>query len=100
MSTKLDGKFSCDENGLFNTVSGERIPSDEPLFLIRARDHHAYDTLMHYRSLCLSDCNDLHVAGIDQTIRKFIAFANDHPERMKEPGKTRHLRLEDQLNEG
>ena len=36
----------------------------------------------------------LHLAGIKQQIRKFIEFRNAHPERMKQPGVTRHLKLE------
>ena len=93
-SRKIDGKFSTDGAKIFNTVSGEEILDDEPLFLLRARDNNAYDTLMHYLALCGDTCNDLHLEGIKQTIREFIAFNNDHPERMKQPGITKHLKLE------
>jgi len=93
-SAKLDGKFSCDGQGVFNTVSGERIPSDEPLFLLRGRDHHALSAIHHYIEVCASDCNDLHLAALSQTEHKFARFAVEHPERMKEPGKTRHVKLE------
>jgi hypothetical protein len=91
----IDGKFGIAEGGkIVNLVSGAEIPPDEPLFLLRARDHNSYDTLIHYLNLCTGECNQLHLAGIKQTIRKFIDFANTHPERMKQPGVTRDLKLE------
>lgn len=90
----IDGKFGISGDKIVNLVSGEEIPRDEPLFILRARDNNAYDTLMHYLSLCQAECNSLHLEGIKQTIRKFIAFTKEHPERMKQPGITRHLKLE------
>jgi hypothetical protein len=91
----IDGKFGIRDEQIINLVSGEAVPEDEPLFLLRARDRHAYDTLMHYLHLCEGDCNDLHLEGIKQRIRKFTDFASAHPERMKQPGVTRHLKLDE-----
>ncbi len=91
---QVDGKFSTDGTGLFNTVSGERIPDDEPLFILRARDHHALAAIHAYQGVCEPECNGLHLAGIQQVREKFCRFAAEHPERMKQPGATRHLRLE------
>ena len=91
----LDGKFSCDGQRVFNTVSGENIPADEPLFLMRARDHHALAAIHAYQESCEKDCNDLHMAGIKQAREKFCQFSADHPDRMKQPGVTRHLKLEE-----
>lgn len=91
---RVDGKFSTDGTGLFNTVSGERIPDDEPLFILRARDHHALAAIHAYQEACESECNDLHMSGIQQVREKFCQFAANHPERMKQPGVTRHLRLD------
>src|SRR5262245_9192874 len=67
----LGGKFGVRFDGhsiaLVNLVSGEVIPDDEPLFLLRGRDLHGYDTLMHYLALCRDEgCNELHLAGIKQ----------------------------------
>jgi hypothetical protein len=94
---KIDGKFSCDGTRIFNTVSGEEMPSDEPRFIIRGRDRNALDALLKYRRSCVSDgCNDLHLAGIDNVIAAFEKFVLEHPDRMKEPGVTRHLKLEEQ----
>lgn len=90
----IDGKFGIRGTAIVNLVSGEEIPQDEPLFLLRARDHHAIATLSKYLDFARFDCNDLHLAGIQQVLERFKAFQREHPERMKQPGKTRHLKLE------
>jgi hypothetical protein len=93
---KIDGKFSVRNGQIVNRVSNEPIPEDEPLFLLRGRDHNAYDAILNYLQLCLDNgCNDLHLAGIRQTVQTFIEFRHSHPERMKQPGITKHLKLED-----
>jgi hypothetical protein len=91
---KIDGKFSTDGTRVFNTVSGIDIPEDEPLFIPRARDRNALFALREYLQACRFQCNDLHLAGIIQTIAKFESFRLHHPELMKQPGITRHLKLE------
>jgi hypothetical protein len=92
---KIDGKFSTDGERIFNTVSGETVPDDEPLFLLRGRDENAVALLTSYLNICVKrGCNELHQAGIEQVFDKFLRFKNDHPERMKQPGITRHLKLE------
>lgn len=90
----IDGKFSTDGVRIFNTVSEEEIPDDEPLFLLRARDWYALVAINAYQGATESECNDLHKAGIQQVREKFCQFAAEHPERMKQPGITRHLKLE------
>jgi hypothetical protein len=91
---KIDGKFSTDGVSIFNTVSGELVPEDEPLFLLRARDVHALAAIDAYQFAVEKDCNELHRAGIKQLRSKFKAFASSNPDRMKQPGITRHLKLE------
>jgi hypothetical protein len=90
----IDGKFSTDGIAIFNTVSGEKIPEDEPLFLLRARDGFALSAINAYQAACEDACNDLHLAGIQQVREKFCRFEAEHPERMKQPGITKHLKLE------
>jgi len=99
---KLDGKFgiSIDWEShrctVVNLVSGEEIPEDEPLFLLRARDHNAIYGINGYLGACVRDgCNDLHMAGGKQARQRFVDFANVYPERMKQPGITKHFRLEE-----
>lgn len=91
---KIDGKFSTDGVRIFNTVSGEVIPDDEPLFLLRGRDDYALVAIHAYQAATEDVCNELHKAGIQQVREKFCQFAAEHPERMKQPGVTRHLKLE------
>lgn len=90
---KIDGKFSIRAGQIVNTVSGEPIPEDEPLFLLRGRDHNALSAIDAYQDVCEDECNELHMAGIQQVREKFCQFAAYHPERMKQPGVTRHLKL-------
>lgn len=92
------GKYATDGIKIVNLVSREEIPQDEPLFLLRARDNLAIPVIAHYRELCSTATNELHQAGINQILQKFHAFASEHPERMKEPGKTRHLKLEEKTS--
>lgn len=70
--------------------SGETLPDDEPLYLLRARDHLALATLQFYRTLCLRDgCTDYMREAVDEALATFKKFATEHPERMKQPGVTR-----------
>lgn len=90
----IDGKFSITSDlRVINTVSGQEVPQDEPLLVLRARDWHAVATIESYKQLCETDCNDLHLAGIEEIIQRFLKFRSEHPERMKQPGITKHLKL-------
>ena len=91
---KIDGKFSTDGVRIFNTVSGLEVPDDEPLFLLRGRDHNALAAIRAYEAVCAQECNDLHMAGIQQVRDKFTKFADENPDKMKQPGITKHLKLE------
>lgn len=91
----IDGKFSTDGSRVFNTVSGADIPDFEPLFVLRARDYLALSAIDAYQKECELECNELHLAGIQQVREKFCRFAAEHPELMKQPGITRHLKLDD-----
>lgn len=98
---ELDGKFGIDtERNIVNLVSGEKIPDDEPLFLLRARDGFALAAIHAYQEACDGVCNDLHLAGVQQVRERFCQFAAEHPERMKQPGITRHLKLEPTQSQG
>lgn len=85
-----DRKFKFEAGKFVNRVSGEAIPDDEPVILFRARDHHALDVLLFYQGLA-SDPH--HIAAIQDRINEFQAYQDEFPERMKEPGITRHIRL-------
>jgi hypothetical protein len=87
----IDGKFGITIVGkeiiIANKVSGEEIPEDEPLFLLRARDSTALSALNQYLyEAGHAKCKQEHIQGISQMIFKFLEFAGNHPERMKVPG--------------
>ena len=91
----IDGKFGVTADGEFklvNLVSGEEIPDDEPLFLLRGRDSNAADTLIDYGERCRrSGCPESHTDGIAAARKAFDRFRKAHPERMKQPGITGHI---------
>lgn len=72
---------------LYNRKSGEAIPDDEPVFILRARDYHAYNAIKNYASLISAAQgyqSDHHLAVLDRA-KDFRDFAENHPKRMKEP---------------
>jgi hypothetical protein len=88
----LDGKFSIDGERIINAVSGEEIPADEPLFLLRARDRNAAKAIAYYIDLCSEDgCQDSHMFALHLRLRRFVAFSQAHPDRIKQPGITGHV---------
>ncbi len=88
---KIDSKFHIESDQIISTT-GRTIPEDEPLFLLRARDYLALPLLKHYRELCVADgCTEYHLTGIDEVIQSFERFAQEHAERLKQPGITRGL---------
>lgn len=88
---QLDGKYAVNEKGqVYNRVSGEVVPQEEPLFMLRARDILALGTLSDYAVRAVNDnCTDIHLEGIDATIRQFEKFRRQFSERMKQPGNSR-----------
>jgi hypothetical protein len=93
-----DRKFRWDEErkAFVNRVSGEAIPDDEPVILFRARDRHTQALLNYYQSLVK---DDHHWRAVQDRIEEFAEFRANHPERMKEPGITRHIRLNSETDQ-
>lgn len=96
----IDDKFHVWPDGAIrNRVSGEAIPDEEPRFLLRARDINAVPALFAYREQCYAGRQadtivnqEAHVANVDRIIGKFLQYAKEHPERMKQPGITGDIR--------
>jgi len=88
-----DRKFAFRDGLFVNRVSGEPIPADEPVIIFRAHDWHALDVLAFYQRLA---DDPHHVRAIQDRMNEFQAYKDEHPERMKEPGITRHIRLNDE----
>jgi len=96
---QIDNKFSIETDSLemvktriIKSGTGEAIPDDEPLFLLRARDKLAIPLLLMYKILCEQDnCTMYQMDMLEQSINKFALFKKYFPERMKQPGITRGL---------
>jgi hypothetical protein len=85
-----DRKFKFENGRFINRVSGEAIPDDEPVIIFRARDRHAVSVLQYYLSLA-TDAH--HQQAILDRIEEFSAYREANPGRLKEPGITRHIKL-------
>lgn len=86
----VGNRFVIRNGELIKITNGERIPEEEPLFLMRGRDHLALLTLRDYQLRCVADmCNDYILGLLDETIQQFKDFKEKFPERMKQPGVTR-----------
>lgn len=83
MLVSQEPKYNAEAGQLVNRASGKPIPSDEPVFILRAKDRNAVQAIMHYRSLCLG--NPEHYQAVDARVGDFLEFAANHPERMKYP---------------
>jgi hypothetical protein len=90
-----DRKFKFEGGKFVNRVSGEAIPDDEPVIIFRARDRHALAVLRHYQ-LLVGDPH--HQRAVQDRIDEFTAYQRAHPERMKEPGITRHIKLNSEVS--
>ncbi len=87
---KISDWFHVEGEEIIKTSNGQAIPREEPLFLLRGRDHLAVEHLRAYRRLCVLDgCNEYILDSIDEAIERFKAYAATYPERMKQPGITR-----------
>ena len=83
MDINQSPKYDVSAHGrLVNRASGETIPDDEPVFILRARDRWAIDALLHYQGLC--EDRD-HRVAVERIIEEFDRFADENSGRMKEP---------------
>lgn len=82
MNPYQEPKYEIKNGKLHNRQSGEQIPDDEPLFVLRARDKHAAEAIAAYRkTVCCGD----HYGAVTLRLQQFENWAAAHPERMKEP---------------
>lgn len=87
----LNNMFHVDFEGhLVKSSNGQRVPDDEPVVILRGRDRLALRTLEYYEKLAEEDgCTQWFLEKLDPPIQAFAKFADEHPERMKQPGITR-----------
>ncbi len=49
---RIDGKYSCDGEKIYNPQTGAVVPPEEPLFVLRAKDLLAMPVIELYRVMC------------------------------------------------
>jgi len=76
----------------YGSVTVEREPgnvlngTDEPVFVIRARDFAAVSTLYDYQSNArFEGCGEDHIDMVNDTITDFEEWQKAHPKRLKIP---------------
>lgn len=80
-------KYDVNADGrLFNRETGSVIPDDEPVFILRARDVHAIDTLLFYLRQCEVEG---HKEVVKSRVDNFLDFEEKNTDRMREPGQYR-----------
>lgn len=89
MSRKHQSKYEIRDGQLCNCSTGEPIPEDEPVFVLRAKDMHAVEALLAYWNAVEGDEQK---AAVYRRIEEFEEFAEEHPDRMKEPDTSRPRR--------
>ncbi len=88
---RVNDMFHIDDEGyLVKTSNGERVPSEEPLFILRGRDALAVETIHYYVGLMIRDGGEPNrMFQLGGMVHDFIKFRETHPERMKQPGSTK-----------
>lgn len=86
--------FHVDDEGyLVKTSNNERVPEDEPVFILRGRDVLAVASIHHYAGLLIghNGAGDVgqRMFELGAVVHDFMRFKIQHPERMKVPGVTR-----------
>jgi len=76
------------EGRICNAATGEPIPADEPIMILRAKDRMAYMALDRYYRLALARCDGAHCESVAERMQAFQRFSDDHPDRMKIPDTT------------
>lgn len=73
---------------LVNAATGVPIPSDEPVFIFRAKDLRALKAIDRYREDVSDGGNAAHANAVAVRCEDFARFRKRHPDRMKEPDTT------------
>ena len=83
MKKSQEPKYDVNEFGhIYNRATSKVIPDDEPIFILRAKDHNAEAALAFYRTLC---SNKEHRGVIGKRISDFNDFKLANQKLMKEP---------------
>jgi hypothetical protein len=82
MLPSQEPKYGIRDGRIINRQTGERIPDDEPIFVLRAKDRLAVRILTAYFS-AIEDPE--HARAVAARLEDFKRFSREHPERMKDP---------------
>lgn len=83
MKPTQDPKYILNKKGqICNGATEEPIPDDEPIFILRAKDVLAEQTLHYYLTMVATE---QHKQAIKHRIQDFQRFRGEHPDRMKAP---------------
>jgi deoxyhypusine synthase len=56
-----------------------------PVFIFTAKDSLSVRILYFYRSLCRKFCNTAHIEGVDNRLKEFVSWQDEHKEEVKDP---------------
>jgi len=76
-------KYKIEGDSLVNRITGEVVPDDEPVFVLRSKDRKALASLICY--MVVLELGSEHRAGVQGAVDAFQRFSAEYPERMKEP---------------
>ena len=82
MPAKQEPKYGIRGGRLYNRMSGDKIPDNEPVFVFRAKDRKAVAALHFYAGIC---DNVEHINAVQSRIAEFQEFARRQPRMMKHP---------------
>lgn len=82
MRESQEPKYDAINGQIVNRATGNPIPDDEPIFILRAKDIRAVGALKRYQQFCT---DTEHRAVVGKRIVDFESFARTHYDRMKEP---------------
>jgi len=86
MNSYQEPKYQTKGDQIINRQSGDAIPEDEPIFILRARDRHAAGLLRLYATLCQ---DPVHQDAVFVRALQFHNWALSHPDRVREPNTSK-----------
>jgi hypothetical protein len=93
LSIEQEPKYTVDRTTgrIINRATGVAIPDDEPIMIFRAKDVHARATIRRYVDLVEEGTagSQHHKNVCFERYQQFVAFSEQHPERMKKPDTDR-----------
>ena len=83
MTPTNDPKYGInEEDQICNIATSKPIPDDEPIFILRAKDELAAQTIAYYLNMVATE---EHNAAVKSRLSDFQQFKRINPERVKMP---------------